>query len=313
MGHCRGAWSGSAVLPLLLASACGGVIDEGPAAPPSPTRTQHSGNDAFEFEDDAGPGEVPLPPDDPDFPPLPPPRAGDWRTARSEPGQTLGEYRAACRNRITEDRRSVVLQPLGDVGERHGALLEKARTYVGAFFRCDAVLADALPLPESSWLAERRQRDGDGLLRTLENRLPGGAVAYVGLCDEDLTAGELNFVYGVASPARRTGVWSLHRLGGGGVEDDGDLLLRRTLKVMTHEIGHLLGMEHCLRGLCLMNGSNHAGEMDRTPLHLCPECEAKLLWNGRLDGRTRWEGLAAAYDVLGFAGEADFARRRLAR
>jgi archaemetzincin len=55
--------------------------------------------------------------------------------------------------------------------------------------------------------------------------------------------------------------------------------LRRTLATATHGAGHILTMKHCTAFRCLMNGSNHQEERDRRPLHPCPVCLRKLLWN----------------------------------
>ena len=45
---------------------------------------------------------------------------------------------------------------------------------------------------------------------------------------------------------------------------------------MTHEIGHLFGIYHCIHFECIMNGSNHLDEADGRPFHLCPICLHKL-------------------------------------
>ena len=34
---------------------------------------------------------------------------------------------------------------------------------------------------------------------------------------------------------------------------------------MTHEIGHMFGIKHCVHFNCLMNGSNHEEENDSKP------------------------------------------------
>jgi archaemetzincin len=38
-------------------------------------------------------------------------------------------------------------------------------------------------------------------------------------------------------------------------------------------------MKHCTAHHCLMNGSNHQEERDQRPLHPCPVCLRKLVWN----------------------------------
>jgi archaemetzincin len=116
----------------------------------------------------------------------------------------------------------------------------------------------------------------------------------------------MNFVFGVASLRRRTGVYGLSRYGGGGDA----LLLRRTLMVFAHETGHILGMEHCVRYECLMNGSNSLAETDRQPAFLCPECHEKLRWNAGFDPRKRYEALAGFFGREGLEEEAAFARRQ---
>ena len=37
----------------------------------------------------------------------------------------------------------------------------------------------------------------------------------------------------------------------------------RSLKVLSHEAGHMFSLHHCTRFECLMNGSNSLDEMDR--------------------------------------------------
>jgi archaemetzincin len=54
------------------------------------------------------------------------------------------------------------------------------------------------------------------------------------------------------------------------------LCLLRTLKTGGHEVGHMLGMHHCIFFECMMNGSNHRIETDNRPIHLCPVCLKKM-------------------------------------
>ncbi|KAM4844932.1 archaemetzincin-2 isoform 2-T11 [Thomomys bottae] len=54
------------------------------------------------------------------------------------------------------------------------------------------------------------------------------------------------------------------------------VLLLRSCKTLTHEIGHIFGLRHCQWLACLMQGSNHLEEADRRPLNYCPICLRKL-------------------------------------
>jgi len=71
------------------------------------------------------------------------------------------------------------------------------------------------------------------------------------------------------------------------------LCLRRTLKVATHETGHMFSIHHCIAYDCNMNGSNSLIEADGQPLWLCPQCMAKVSWAAKVDPTTRFRNLQA--------------------
>ena len=91
------------------------------------------------------------------------------------------------------------------------------------------------------------------------------------------------------------------------------LVLRRSLHVMAHEIGHMFGMEHCIHFACLMNGSNSVDEADREPDHLCPVCLRKLASTAHFDVVKRYETLEAFDRAHGLVPEADWIAARLAK
>jgi archaemetzincin len=71
---------------------------------------------------------------------------------------------------------------------------------------------------------------------------------------------------------------------------------RSCYKILTHEICHLFGMDHCVFFQCVMNGSNHDEEMRRQPPHLCPICLRKLMAALDItDPVVRYRGLSRFY------------------
>jgi len=48
--------------------------------------------------------------------------------------------------------------------------------------------------------------------------------------------------------------------------------LRRSSKLLSHELGHLYGLDHCIHNRCLMMGTGHLVEDFRAPSHLCGIC-----------------------------------------
>jgi archaemetzincin len=83
--------------------------------------------------------------------------------------------------------------------------------------------------------------------------------------------------------------------------------------VLTHEVGHMFGLDHCVHYSCNMNGSNSMAEADTQPSHLCPVCLRKLHYTIGFDPAAYYEGLAEFHERVGMSEEAAFARRRLAR
>ena len=89
------------------------------------------------------------------------------------------------------------------------------------------------------------------------------------------------------------------------------LVLRRSVKVLAHETGHMFGLQHCIWYRCPMNGSNHLQEADARPLHLCPVDLRKLQWSIRFDVVERYRGLRDFYRQAGFKDEATWLDRRI--
>ncbi|KAH0337245.1 hypothetical protein KCU74_g1692, partial [Aureobasidium melanogenum] len=54
------------------------------------------------------------------------------------------------------------------------------------------------------------------------------------------------------------------------------LWLERVCRTASHELGHCLGMDHCMYYACIMQGSNSIPEDLRQPHYLCPIDNAKL-------------------------------------
>jgi len=116
-----------------------------------------------------------------------------------------------------------------------------------------------------------------------------------------------NFVFGQALLGGGVGVWSLYRLGNPD-ESSGSFkqCLLRTLKIATHETGHIFSILHCIAYECNMCGSNSFEETDRYPLYLCPECVAKVCWMSGLEPVERYKKLAEFCKEDGLKEEQEF-------
>ena len=89
-------------------------------------------------------------------------------------------------------------------------------------------------------------------------------------------------------------------------------ILFRSLKVLTHEIGHLFGIKHCVHYECLMAGCNHLQEFDLRPLQLCPVDLRKLQASIGFDVAERYREMSKVYRSFGWTPDADWCENRIA-
>lgn len=221
--------------------------------------------------------------------PLEEPEIGDWLAEHPEKGQTFRQYLAADPVRRDQYQTTIYLCLLGDFTAPEARVLTLTQDYLGLFFDVPVKVRRRVSLDEIPSKARRNHPEwGDPqilstyvLREVLEPDRPEDSLAYVALTASDLWPGKgWNFVFGQANLRQRVGVWSIYRNGDPGEnEEAARLCLRRTLATATHETGHILTMKHCTAFRCLMNGSNHQEERDSRPLHLCPACLRKLMWN----------------------------------
>lgn len=249
------------------------------------------------------------------FRPIPEPGFNDWLTWKREPGQTFAQFASALRPRPTPRRSVLYLQPVGSFEKPAAPSLAFLARFAAAFFALPARVQPGMDLSSShlttreSAPGQRQYLTGD-LLKLLSRRMPGDAFCRLGVTMEDLYPGPgWNYVFGQAYLGRRVGIYSFARYGGSAGKKPAapsTLALRRAAKVLAHETGHMLGMQHCTYYSCLMNGSNHLGELDGAPLHLCPVCLRKLQSAVGFEVQARDRALRDLAREAGFEDEASW-------
>jgi archaemetzincin len=230
------------------------------------------------------------------------PRPGDWLETFPEPGQTFEEYLQSDPVRPSAARRTLYVQPLGEFTPAQRRVVALAADFMSHFFNLPVRLLPGQSLPPIPEQARRVHPEwGDRqilaahvTMNVLRPSLPADAAALIAFTSSDLyPGGDMNYVFGQASFRERVGVWSLYRLG----KPDADgrsfrQTLLRTLKIATHETGHMFSIKHCTKYECVMSGTNGLHETDRRPLDACPECMAKICWATGASPRERYERLA---------------------
>jgi archaemetzincin len=239
-------------------------------------------------------------------------RPDDWLESQPESGQTFEEYVASGPTLPTNERKTIYIQPVGTFSSKQLDVIRETADYLRAFYKVPVVLRDKRSIQGVPKEMIRVQYPDNKQIRTsyflddlLPKMLPADAAAFLCFTNYDLYPGETwNYVFGQASLEKRVGVWSLWRLEKeDGRRESNDLFLNRTLKIATHETGHMFSMRHCTKFECLMSGTNHLDETDRRPLDTCPECTMKILWAMNYSPVQRYKNLAEFWRKRGRTAE----------
>lgn len=239
----------------------------------------------------------------------------DWITSHPEAPQDFEQFFTdRYRNKPCPEKHIIYIQSIGSLGNTRvisEEYMKWLKGYCEAFFY-GLTVKFLEPVSVSATRCAFRvnehtqnlQIHAGHILAFLKKKKPQDAFCIVGITMIDLYPRDSwNFVFGQASLTDGVGIFSFARYGKdfystryeGKVKQPRrtsssdysifdnyynpeitSILLWRSCKTLTHEIGHIFGLRHCQWLACLMQGSNHLEESDRRPLNLCPICLRKL-------------------------------------
>jgi archaemetzincin len=125
----------------------------------------------------------------------------------------------------------------------------------------------------------RRQYLASQVLEILATPTPSRGIKRIGVTHVDLFLPVFTHLYGYAQLGGGVGVVSTFRLHPE-IGAAPELLWERTAKEILHELGHTLGLVHCIAPWCAMHPSRWPEEIDLKDLACCPPCAQALRAGG---------------------------------
>jgi archaemetzincin len=148
-------------------------------------------------------------------------------------------------------------------------LFELAEKAIREAFRQNALHQGYISLPKNSYNPLRQQHDATVILNYIAGIKNPYKIYKLCLVKVDIYAPNMNFIFGLANPLRKTAVVSTYRLVGNQKEE-------RISKEIVHEIGHLFGLTHCTNRECIMRFSKTVKDTDEKKKIFCTDCRSKI-------------------------------------
>ena len=173
--------------------------------------------------------------------------------------------------------RCITICPIGPVDDK---IIEYIAERISARCGLESRVSDGMKNPEYAYNEVRRQYDSKVILKRLIQSCPHDTLRLMGVTHVDLYVTILKYVFGLAQIEGQCSLISTHRLRPEFYDQPSnpDLLLSRVEKTAVHELGHTLGLTHCMDKRCVMSSSTRIENTDRKGPDYCPTCLDLFNW-----------------------------------
>lgn len=232
-------------------------------------------------------------------------KPGDWLYSHLEKGQSLQDFQNSNPIKPSASNNIIYLKPIGDFTKVQRQQIEVTSAYLQLFFQLKTVVlkenaSPIIPANARRIGPEHHEQLFAPYLRDsiVATEKPKDGIAIMGITAKDLYPDpKWNYVFGLATYHEGVAVTSIYRLQRKVEESKLDKSLIRLLKISSHEIGHIFGLQHCIEAQCVMNGTNSLTETDKSILRLCSNCQLKLNSSLKYDNEKRLKEIVSFFKV----------------
>ena len=148
-------------------------------------------------------------------------------------------------------------------------LFDLAERAIRGAFKQNSLHQGFISLPDEAYNHLRQQYDASIILDHIAEMQDPYRIYKLCLVKVDIYMPNMNFIFGLANPIRKTAIVSTYRLVGNQKEE-------RISKEIVHEIGHLFGLTHCTNQECIMRFSKTVQDTDEKKKIFCSDCRSKI-------------------------------------
>lgn len=239
------------------------------------------------------------------WPKLPYPEPNEWLANFKEEEQTVADLLKSAPDRAKDKSKGLSVIPIQPLDPVTLSLFPKLERILEITYQCPVRRLPQYTTPKKYYFRDGEQINASELLDHIVSKRPADCWAMAGITSYDMSTPDLNFVFGLSSFYRGVNLSSsakfLHR--------NDQVILRRIAGTLIHEVGHSLGIGHCLAYSCIINGANNLAESDSKALLFCPHCMAKLKALRGIDPEKMYRELAEYYAEIGLKEDAEIAKK----
>ena len=152
-------------------------------------------------------------------------------------------------------------------------VIQEIRKEIRKTFDVPVEILEQKEIPLAAFNKFRDQYISDLLLEYLDKNVPAISL---GVTNADLYTKGMNFIFGQAK-LNRAAIVSFNRLTQTtGIRANDKQILDRVVKESIHELGHVLGLNHCKTKGCIMTEAINVKDVDVKGKEFCHMCSIQL-------------------------------------